>query len=276
MFVHIILTWCLKKESTIVRPNIIKYKVILIDVGNVIFHDIPVDIAFGHFVFRELQKHININTTLFWSLYTLQLSNGNENWAENLCNQFCKEKTQKIIASSWERVLKIWMDITVPIDGAINKIKELSKIKLLVIAANQPEETMRTLEFYGIKNCFADIFLDAMIGLSKPNLDFYKFILNKIGFMPNEVLMVGDRIDNDIKPSNMLGIHSAWINYKPTKINIKHIPKEWQEEYYKNITFHRVGNNFEAHLNSNDATKARYIANSLYELFDFIGSDLYS
>ena len=246
----------------------IKYKAILLDVGNVIYHDLPVEFAFGFYVFQELRKYSNIQEDFFFEFRNSKLNEGNVKWAEELCVKICKEQSQSIIFSAWENVLTVWKDISIPIDGAISKIKELSKAKSLIIAANQPVQTLQMLEKNGILNCFTSIFFDSMIDYTKPDVNFYKYILRKIRLMPNDVIMVGDRVDNDIYPSNIIGIDTAWIQYKPLEIKVKHIPLDWQEEYFKNYKL--IGMHSVPLINVNKIkVRTKYCANSLAELFDF-------
>jgi putative hydrolase of the HAD superfamily len=56
------------------------------------------------------------------------------------------------------------------------------------------------------------IFISEEISFNKPDLEFFKIILEKINVEPNEVLYVGDRLDHDIFPANKIGIHSVLIH----------------------------------------------------------------
>ncbi len=56
------------------------------------------------------------------------------------------------------------------------------------------------------------IFISEEIGHNKPDLEFFKIILEKINVEANEVLYIGDRLDHDIFPANQIGIHSVLIH----------------------------------------------------------------
>jgi len=56
------------------------------------------------------------------------------------------------------------------------------------------------------------IFISEEIGHNKPDLEFFKIILDKINVKADEVLYIGDRLDHDILPANKIGIHSVLIH----------------------------------------------------------------
>lgn len=59
---------------------------------------------------------------------------------------------------------------------------------------------------------FSDIFVSEEIGISKPSIEFYKKVLDKINVNPNDILYIGDSIKLDLKPALTLGIKSYIID----------------------------------------------------------------
>lgn len=49
-------------------------------------------------------------------------------------------------------------------------------------------------------------------GLSKPDPEFYELAIQTAGVPPEQILHVGDRIDNDIAPALRAGMRAVWIN----------------------------------------------------------------
>ena len=49
------------------------------------------------------------------------------------------------------------------------------------------------------------------IGFSKPDLRLFRYVLDRAGCKPEEALMVGDWLDNDIAPAKHLGLATACI-----------------------------------------------------------------
>ena len=48
-------------------------------------------------------------------------------------------------------------------------------------------------------------------GVAKPDLRIFRIALERAACKPEEAVMVGDRIDNDIIPAKKLGMKTVWI-----------------------------------------------------------------
>lgn len=75
----------------------------------------------------------------------------------------------------------------------------------LGIVANQSPGTLQRLHAYGISEFFGLVLASAELGLSKPDPAIFALALKKAGCRPDQAWMVGDRLDNDIRPANMAG-----------------------------------------------------------------------
>ena len=51
---------------------------------------------------------------------------------------------------------------------------------------------------------------------AKPRPHFYEEVLARIGFEPDQAIMVGDDFQNDIAPAQTVGMHAYWINGERT------------------------------------------------------------
>jgi FMN phosphatase YigB (HAD superfamily) len=84
----------------------------------------------------------------------------------------------------------------------------------LAITANQPIERTAELKALGI-----DVEVMAMsddMGVWKPDLAFFARTLELLGSPePAWVAYVGDRIDNDVRPSIAAGMHAVWLRRGP-------------------------------------------------------------
>ncbi len=79
--------------------------------------------------------------------------------------------------------------------------------KLILISQGNFESQNRRIDILGIRDYFDEILLSNH-GMKKEN---FEKILNKSGFKPNQILVVGDRIDNEIKIGNELGMKTCRI-----------------------------------------------------------------
>jgi HAD superfamily hydrolase (TIGR01549 family) len=84
----------------------------------------------------------------------------------------------------------------------------------LAVVANQPRERTAELRALGIP-------ADAMamsdeLGVHKPEPAFFARALDLMGSPdPNDVAYVGDRVDNDVRPSRAAGMHAVWLRRGP-------------------------------------------------------------
>ncbi|MGN0458471.1 MAG: HAD family hydrolase [Eubacterium sp.] len=84
------------------------------------------------------------------------------------------------------------------------------KYKLGVIA-NQVAGTKERLDNWNIGKYFDVVVASAEAGCAKPDLKIFNLALEQAGCKPNEAVMIGDRLDNDIAPAKQLGMKTVWI-----------------------------------------------------------------
>ena len=90
----------------------------------------------------------------------------------------------------------------------------LAKLKSryrLGVIANQSFGTEQRMKEYGIFNFFDIIISSAEAGFEKPNPAIFQLALEKANCNPDEAIMIGDRLDNDIEPAAGLGMHTIWV-----------------------------------------------------------------
>lgn len=51
--------------------------------------------------------------------------------------------------------------------------------------------------------------------MSKPEVDFFRKLIAVSRHRPDEILYVGDRLDNDISPAIKAGLATAWLRRGP-------------------------------------------------------------
>jgi HAD superfamily hydrolase (TIGR01549 family) len=136
-------------------------------------------------------------------------------------NAFIKaaqEFAPKLVPRALEILVGDQLDITTILDQ-VNYKKELeepypeSESVLCALAgryqfgviANQFTGTEQRLSSYGLLQYFSVCLSSAEVGLEKPDPAIFDLALRKADCLPNEAVMIGDRLDNDIAPANKLG-----------------------------------------------------------------------
>ena len=81
----------------------------------------------------------------------------------------------------------------------------------LGIIANQVQGTAQRLDDWGLLKYFAVVAASAELGVAKPDPLIFENALELAGCQPCDSVMVGDRLDNDIRPAKALGMQTVWI-----------------------------------------------------------------
>jgi len=99
--------------------------------------------------------------------------------------------------------------------GAHEAIALLAKNHMLALAANQPSCVRRILEREGILAPFAWKNVSEDMGVAKPDLLFFQMIVDELEIDPQSAVMVGDRVDADVLPANVLGLSTIRVLQGP-------------------------------------------------------------
>ena len=90
-------------------------------------------------------------------------------------------------------------------------LKRLSRNYEIGIIANQTLGTSERLENLGARKYIDLVIASAEEGVSKPDRRIFEIALERSGCKPENAVMIGDRIDNDIVPAKQLGMKTIWI-----------------------------------------------------------------
>jgi HAD superfamily hydrolase (TIGR01509 family) len=79
----------------------------------------------------------------------------------------------------------------------------------LGLAANQPSEVVTWLDTVGVGPLFSHREVSGHHGYRKPDVRLFLRACEDLGLAPEECIMVGDRIDNDVAPAKLLGMRTV-------------------------------------------------------------------
>jgi len=94
-------------------------------------------------------------------------------------------------------------------DGVADVLKQLSACYKLGILANQPSSTCERLKQDGIYPYFDLCLLSETENLLKPDLAFFDYAIQKAECRPDRIVMIGDRLDNDVMPAKKAGMKTV-------------------------------------------------------------------
>ena len=91
-------------------------------------------------------------------------------------------------------------------DDAEPTLQVLSKRFEMGLIANQSEDIIELLDKSGLDRFFKVQAISSMVKMKKPDPAIFELALKQAGRPARECIMVGDRLDTDICPANMLGM----------------------------------------------------------------------
>ena len=127
----------------------------------------------------------------------------------------CAQTSPKPIVSAAEDYgvkVPAWRhDLEVLYPDSKEVLQRLSQKYKIGIIANQDFGTEQRLTDFNVHQYINLVIASAEEGVAKPDLRIFQIALARADCKPEEAIMVGDRIDNDIIPANKIGMTTVWI-----------------------------------------------------------------
>jgi FMN phosphatase YigB (HAD superfamily) len=114
-----------------------------------------------------------------------------------------------------------------PFPGAGDVLRDLAARYRIGIIANQPEGTLERLCSQGWGDLISVCISSTEEGLSKPDARIFHLALERAGCSAEEAVMIGDRLDNDVRPARALGMRTIRIRQGPAR---HQAPRDPQDE----------------------------------------------
>ncbi len=140
---------------------------------------------------------------------------------ERCCADFAPRQWKAIVdtyakdATMAAELLKLsdgWRhDLEVPYPGVKSTLAELAKTYRLGIIANQSSGTRDRMAKHGLLEHLSLVIGSAEAGVVKPDPAIFKLALRQADCEPEAAVMVGDRLDNDVRPANLLGMKTVHV-----------------------------------------------------------------
>ncbi len=102
-----------------------------------------------------------------------------------------------------------------PLPGVTEMLATLSDRYHLVVAANQGLGCRAGLEELDWLKYFDFIWISDEVKMRKPSREFFEGLLAKAGCRPEDAVMIGDRIDADIRPARQMGMKAIHAQVNP-------------------------------------------------------------
>lgn len=106
------------------------------------------------------------------------------------------------------------------IPGANTLLPELKKrgYQLALVADGRPGTYRNVLRQHDLYELFDAFAISELVGVEKPDRRIFVAALDQLGIPPDQygqVVMVGNRLDRDVRGANKLGMISVWLDWSP-------------------------------------------------------------
>lgn len=189
-------------------------KWIFFDIGNVILNDDPAMAFFYQEIFQAIQQNgrqVTLDEVLAARERSILVERNGKHY-EAVMKRFLGDGVwQKVDKRIRHSLADHWAEYSPLMPGVVPVIQQLAPQFKLGIIANQPREVVGILEELGLLSYFQIHGISQMVGMSKPDPRFFHWALERANCQPDEAIMIGDRVDNDIKPAKSIGMKTIWL-----------------------------------------------------------------
>ncbi len=241
---------------------------VFFDIGNVILNDDPAMAQLYRYIFQLFQENkLNVpyeEMLAFREKNILKYRNGRHHYAVAV-----KYLGEDVVKKNFKGILKQlssqWEQVSPLINGIHEIIEDAAQHFKLGLIANQPKEVIPILEKNELMKFFDVNAISAIAGFNKPDLRIFKYALEAAQCQPHQAVMIGDRIDNDIIPANVLGMKTIWLKI-PVDEKGYNPRDKFEIMYFESIRKASASQLQPQHENE----KPDFIANNFRELTDIL------
>lgn len=189
-------------------------RVVFFDVGNVLIDDDP----FLCEAFRLIHKEIpptSPKAQLDRYLGDVErcLRRYGHLAVERIGSKYLGRRWLKLRKTMAREIEGRWWKLARVIPGAREALEGIADRFRLGLLANQPPQSLDFLERHGLIPLFDVVVLDSQHSVSKPDPALFRIALEEAKVDPQDAVMVGDRLDNDIIPARRMGMRAVvlWL-----------------------------------------------------------------
>lgn len=190
--------------------SIDKLRWVFFDIGNVLMDETPWLNYYIELIYRTLTSADFLQSRERYDAEIARIQNEENGEISQLWHIFVpdEEEREALRLSIREENLRAYYELTGPLAGIPETLRDLAADFQLGIIANQQKQVHRWLEKNRLQPYFQLCALDCDLGVAKPDRRHFEWALKEAGCRPGEAIMIGDRLDYDIEPAKALGMRT--------------------------------------------------------------------
>ncbi len=182
-------------------------EMVFLDVGGVMYDD---GVYAGSWQKALREAGAEFTDTEFDGEYAAARAAQSESFRRRLARRFLGEsydldEIEKLAAKHWAYPASALYDDVRP------TLDELAGKYRLGVIANQPSSVRGAMERDGLVGYFEVWGVSDDLGLHKPDPRLFAHVLYLAGVAPPHAVMVGDRLDYDVRPAKSTGMRAVWV-----------------------------------------------------------------
>ncbi len=179
---------------------------VLFDLGGTIYDDD----CFAQALLRAVHElNPNVSEADFWQVYDAQRGQLSGSLRTALATRFVPGGDRQRLSELAQKYLNypssaLYPDVQPTLTALASRYK-------LGLVANSSENVLEDLRRDGLDKLFSVVALPSMAGVGKPDLRIFRYALEKAGVSAGRAVYVGNRLDNDLRPAQQLGMRTVWL-----------------------------------------------------------------
>lgn len=191
---------------------------VFFDVGNVIFSDDKPVAFYWWKLAQRVAKDKDATTALARLLRGREelIRNGITDYpSRHLALEYLGKEGHAALEEEFRAELSSRYDELVPVLPGVTQVLETThRLIPMGLLANQPAECAQSLKRRGLWSFFKVHGISDIVGMSKPDVAFFRWALEQAGVRAEQCVMVGDRMDNDVTPAKALGMKTVLLYWR--------------------------------------------------------------
>lgn len=98
-------------------------------------------------------------------------------------------------------------------DDVLPALKQMAGRYALAVTTNGPEDVQDVkLRASGLRSFFPTLIASSAVGAGKPDPAIFIVTLDRLGARPEDALVIGDNLENDVAGARAAGLRCVWVN----------------------------------------------------------------